>query len=328
MLGKLNNAFAASNDHSECSGCSLCLLVCPVWRKTRDISQTPHGRAKALQHGGQVGDASIESCTLCLACEPVCPEKIDPVGMILELRRKKKLTSASLNPQSVMKVPTAHSGKSQKSPSTILLPDSALRARAESLVRVAGLLGSVNNVCVGEDDGTDISLLLESSAEISTQRLENFIASLRQHENIIACNGLLLRQLKSWLPKANVIGLGEALSKLSVVRNGLRNTDLYVIETRAYHSDYERLVKHYDRIRIDHGCDFNLDLQRIAIPATARSLSQRLGTKAADDEAQARWLLLGRKITRIVVESIEECASLEKASALPVVYLADLAVGQ
>ena len=37
--------------HASCSGCSLCLLACPVWRQTRDIRLTPHGRAKALQHG-------------------------------------------------------------------------------------------------------------------------------------------------------------------------------------------------------------------------------------------------------------------------------------
>ena len=96
---------------------------------------------------------------------------------------------------------------------------------------------------------------------------------------------------------------------MPAVRRDLRATDLYVIEPRAYHSDYQRLVKHYDRLRADHGCAFNLDLQRIAIPATARSLPQRLGRAAANDEDQTRWVLHGRNINRIVVENLEERAA-------------------
>ena len=69
----------AKRDFTACSGCSLCLLVCPVWRRKRDLRFTPHGRAKALQHGVPVAEIrdSIESCTLCGACEPACPENID-----------------------------------------------------------------------------------------------------------------------------------------------------------------------------------------------------------------------------------------------------------
>ena len=90
MLGFMTSAPAARKDHAACSGCSLCLLVCPVWRCTRDLGMTPHGRAKALQHGASAADiaVSIESCTLCAACEPACPEEIDLVGMMLDLRRQ------------------------------------------------------------------------------------------------------------------------------------------------------------------------------------------------------------------------------------------------
>jgi Fe-S oxidoreductase len=75
-------------DFAACSGCSLCLLVCPVWRRTRDLRFTPHGRAKALQNGVPVAalQASADSCTLCGACEPVCPENIDLVAMTQNLR--------------------------------------------------------------------------------------------------------------------------------------------------------------------------------------------------------------------------------------------------
>src|SRR5258705_10690730 len=90
MMSFSATARSAAQDHAACSGCNLCLLVCPVWRQTRDFALTPHGRAKALQHGADIAaiTASIESCTLCGACEPVCPEQIDLVGMIVDLRRK------------------------------------------------------------------------------------------------------------------------------------------------------------------------------------------------------------------------------------------------
>ena len=48
----LHNKLRDNADYAACSGCSLCLLVCPVWRRRRDdLRLTPHGRAKALQHG-------------------------------------------------------------------------------------------------------------------------------------------------------------------------------------------------------------------------------------------------------------------------------------
>ena len=62
-----------------------------------------------------------------------------------------------------------------------------------------------------------------------------------------------------------------------------------LIEARTYHADHARLVAHYDGLRKETGCAMNLDLQRIAIPAC--------------DEAEARWMLKGRRPARIVVEN-------------------------
>ena len=78
------------NDYASCSGCGLCLLVCPLWRRSHDIGLTPLGRAKALQHGAAAAAiaAAVQSCTLCAACEPVCPEDIGLVAMTLDLRRQ------------------------------------------------------------------------------------------------------------------------------------------------------------------------------------------------------------------------------------------------
>ena len=108
-----------AKSHASCHGCSLCLLACPVWRQTRDVRLTPHGRAKALQHGASAEDlaASISSCTLCGACEPACPEQIPLVDMILELRREQPL--GSITPGE----PARNSVVLQN----LLLPGSALR---------------------------------------------------------------------------------------------------------------------------------------------------------------------------------------------------------
>ncbi len=65
-------------------------------------------------------------------------------------------------------------------------------------------------------------------------------------------------------------------------------------------------------------------MQRIAIPAAARSLAQRLGLAEIDDRVQARWILQGRNIARIVVENIEDGAAFEEVNELPVVHVADL----
>ena len=107
--------------------------------------------------------------------------------------------------------------------------------------------------------------------------------------------------------------LGEALSNRVALRRRIASADFYVIEARAYHADYERLVKHYDRLRAETGCAMNLDLQRIAIPA------------GGDDDGQARWILQGRKATRIVVESLADYAAFERACDIPVVHIAELA---
>ena len=322
MLGFLKSA-PAQPDYGACSGCSLCLLVCPVWRQTRDLRLTPHGRAKALQHGAGISDIapSVESCTLCAACEPVCPQHIDLVGMILALRRELPRTAALQGVQDTMDKKAAYPLANRPALQSALLPDQPLNARPETMARVAALLGS--DAC--EDDGIDIGLALETGALVSSRRRERFLAPLRGLRKIVVADGLLLRHLKSWLPKSKIIGLGEALSRLDAVRRELRATDLYVIEPRAYHADYQRLVQYYDRMRAETSCAMNLDLMRMAIPATARSLPQRLELQRADVSAHARWILHGRKIARIVVESVEDMAAFTAVSNYPVVHLANLA---
>ncbi len=307
--------------YSDCSGCSLCLLVCPVWREHRDLCLTPHGHAKALQQGIITEEMATNtlSCSLCMACLPVCPENLDIVEMILNLRRQLKVPDGQR--ERLLSMNSTPTTLPLTSCSTLLLPDLALQAAPRILSRTLDLL----QIRQAADDGADIALALESATTIPELRLQQFLAPLRSLKKIIVAEGLLLRQLRRWLPATKIIGLGEALSSQENVRRNLRANDLYVIEPRAYHADYSRLVKYYDRLRTIHHCAFNLDLQRIAIPATVRNLQQRLGLAEPDDAAQTRWVLQGRQIDRIVVENLEDRAAFAAVCDIPVLHLAELA---
>ena len=280
---------------------------------------TPLARAKALQHGASPAElaASANSCALCGACEPVCPEDIGLVDMTLNLRRQ-------LAPAGIAAAPRAALA-STPAAAALLLPGKALRARPATLARALTLLDSGAGWAIAADDGDDIALALESGAALSEARLQQFLQPLRRAAQLVVADGLLLRSLRAWLPRSQIAGLGAALSRVPAVRAALRAEDLYVIEARAYHADYQRLVKHYDTLRIATGCSFNLDLQRMAIPASAPSLAQKLGREARDDTAQTRWILQGRKVARIVVESVEDGDAFANAGEIPVVHLADLA---
>ncbi len=329
MPGLAKNAPQPHKDFASCSGCSLCLLVCPVWRRSHDLALTPLGRAKALQHGANAADiaVSVQSCTLCTACEPVCPEDIDLIEMTLDLRRRLLQPELTESLRARMQEQTARPPAPQPAAAAVLLPGPGLRERPATLARAEALLASAGRLALAEDDGADIALALESGILVPKERLERFLQPLRRARKIVVADGLLLRHARQWLPRAELVSLGEALSGLTTVRRALGAGDLYVIEPRAYHADYQRLVRYYDGLRAASGCAFNLDLQRIAIPAAAPTLPLKLGPEAAagDDSVQARWILQGRNFTRIVLESMEDAAAFRSVSHLPVVHLADLA---
>lgn len=277
-----------------------------MWRQTRDVRLTPHGRAKALQHGASPADlkASIASCTLCGACEPACPEEIPLVDLMLELRRAQPLEVEKLSQQT----------GSKSLAGVVLLPGSALRGDPERMRRIATLL----DAAIAEDDGADVAQAVEAGT-VNEERLQAFLHSLENAERLIVAEGLLLRKLREWLPRKRMTGLGEALSALEAVRAQLRATDLYVIEPRAFHMDHARLVRHYDTLAKSRGLKTNLDLQRLAVTTGASSASRRVD--AAD---QARWILEGRSFERVVVEDEADRAVFVAVTDRPVVHLGDL----
>jgi ferredoxin len=294
-------------EFSSCHGCSLCLLSCPVWRQTRDVRLTPHGRAKALQHGAVAAElsSSIASCTLCGSCEPACPEEIPLVDMILELRRQQPLAEI-VSVRETRAVPDSRD---------LLLAGEALRQDTERLKRIASLL----DIEIAADDGSDISQALECGAALASGRVSTFVSSFRNARRLVVADGLLVRKLREWLPEARVVSLGEALSTLDAVRARLCATDLYVIEPRAFHADHARLVRHYDGLIKARNVKTNLDLQRFAVPTCASSVAKRV-----DPLDQARWILDGRAFERVVVEDAADCAVFAQVTDRQVLHIGDL----
>lgn len=96
-------------DHREadlCVACGLCLPVCPSYRLTRSENESPRGRLsliRGLASGQLTADTLLSDhlhrCTLCLACETVCPAG---VGFAAQMGRARNwLHDRDLWPQSL-----------------------------------------------------------------------------------------------------------------------------------------------------------------------------------------------------------------------------------
>lgn len=299
-------------DYHACTGCNLCVLPCPVFRETRDLSLTVRGRALALQGGASLEEIapSLAACVACGACEPVCPEEIDTVGHTLALRAR---LGAPLAPP----LP-APSGEAHLDRDVVLLPGRLPELEAR---RVAEAIGAQ----VSGDSGEDVAHALEAGLPIDEERLARFLGPLRAVRRLVVAEGLLHAPLRRWLPRARVEGVATALLALPAVRGKLGPADLLVLEGRGYHADFARLVGLYDRVRKETGAALNLDLHRIAIPTGAGSVQAAAGTGGLDVVAQVAWLLEGRCVERIVAESHADAAALRAAGTVPVVTLAGLA---
>ena len=82
-------------DPDNCAMCGMCLPHCPTYKINNNESESPRGRISII-HG--LNDSMlkpsnsalkhINSCTLCLACETICPAKIDFYNLITKARDK------------------------------------------------------------------------------------------------------------------------------------------------------------------------------------------------------------------------------------------------
>jgi len=313
---------------AACSGCDVCALACAVWQQTRDVRLTPKGRAMGLQSGARAEDMveSVSACIMCGACMAACPERIDTLAMTLGLRAE--LAARGHSPLAQQAGDLAAPPPEGKTPfthfKTLLLAEERVLSDISSLSSIILRLGGPAHVVVMEDVGRDIAAALEAGLTVDAQRLERFLAPLRGCLRVVTCDGFLHPFLRRWLPRTRVLGVGEAAIAHPEVRREIRGTDLYVVEARAYHADFERLVRVYDALRHETGCDMNLDLQRLAIPTAAGAIPTRNGTGPVRVSEQVRWILEGRHPRRVVVENLADGEAFRRERGLPVVHVAAL----
>ncbi len=309
-----------------CSGCGVCLLSCPVWHGTRTMSFTRKARAKAVQGGAGYEEIShaIDSCLLCGACEKACPEGIGLSDLNMHQRQELNgQRSAYPRWYPDGKMEPRRNGESLKA-GTLLLAGEVLGRDKKVLDAVMALLGGNSKTAVAPDDGQEVARFMEAGLALDAARVDSFLMSLQLAGTLIVAEGLLHRPLRKWLPGRKIIGIGEALLSAGPLRSHLRSEDLYMIESRGYHADHERLVLFYDRLRRETGCQTNLDLQRTAVSTGASSLQGRRDMKAAGCVEGAKRILKGRKVRRIVVEDLADARAFREATDVPVVHLGQL----
>lgn len=324
--------------HTKCHGCGLCSLVCPAWQQRKDIRVSPHGHAKALQYGGEIKAHALFNCILCGACSPICPENIDIMAMLLKLRQKiqKKpaqqkihnniLQTFELDDINLKKADLLNKDKADQSvlQKTVFLANPELRKDKSRISRIMDILNNQYDVAIADDDGHDISMALEVGVDIPVNRLDRFLHPIRMSEKLIVSDGLLKYKLHHWLPYTVINSVGYELSKLSQVRNNISDSDFYVIESRAYHSDFKKYVSHYDKLQQERQCQLNLNLNRLAIPTGGVSNKQLRTPACFNTNTQAKWMLSGKKYARVIVEDFKDLAVLSQISARPVIHISEL----
>lgn len=313
--------------YEACTGCGICTIACPVWWETRDVWFTPHGRARALQGGASVDEVadSVLSCQMCGSCEPACPEEIDLMALMRRLRTR--LNEVDRNPLTRDPVVVPASGIEtglDRSTPRLLLAGPELERRPALLASVVECLGGVDRVRVAADDGRDLAWGFEAGAPLDPARLDRFLSALGGARELVVIEGILHRPLRERCPGVRVRGLAEVLLDGESISSALGPRDFLVIDARAYHADHPRLVRLFGGLRSRTRCQMNLDLQRLAIPTGADSIQARVNGHERCETA-VRWMLEGRDIDRIVVESPADLDVLAAWTDVPVVHLSTLA---
>jgi ferredoxin len=309
--------------YEACTGCGVCLLSCPVWHGTQNMSFTRKARAKAMQGGVPCRELaqSIDSCLLCGACEKACPEEIGLADLNIHQRQELNRQRSEYPHWYPSSTAECHSNGRVATAGAILLTGELLGADRKVCAAVMRQLGEKVRTALAPDDGRDIARFMEAGMPVSPERVDRFIASLRHASTLIVAEGFLHAPLRAWLPAAKIVGLGERLLSIGPVRGILGPDDLYMVESRGYHADHKRLVLFYDSLRRETGCQTNLDLQRTAFSTGASSLQGRRDIAAAGCIDNAKRILKGRRVRRIVAEDLADVEAFRRASDIPVIHL-------
>jgi ferredoxin len=316
--------------YESCSGCGVCLLSCPVWHRTRTMSFTRKARAKAIQGGATYKEIahSIDSCLLCGACEVACPEGIGLADLNLHQRQELNRSRPAYPHWYPEEASETNRNKTGQKAASLLLAGEMLGKGQEVCNAIMGHLGGNGNTALAHDDGQDIARVMEAGLPVPQERIKSFISLLRSARTLIVAEGWLHQPLREWLPGSKIIGLGEALLSSAYLRSLIGAEDLYVIESRGYHAGHRQLVLFYDRLRRETGCQTNLDLQRTAFSTGASSLQGRHDIFAAGCIENAKRILKGRKVNRIVVEDLGDAEAFRLATDIPVIHVGFLGTGK
>ncbi len=322
-LSRYDHTQPGAIDPAQCNGCGVCMLSCPVWHQHRTKALTYCGRNRAAIGGADEDDLapSAAACILCGSCEPLCPMGIRTQQSTIALRRNLARRGLLPNPR----VARDRKKPERAAASRLIIPGASLRDNGRIISAVLRVLGG--EAKLHADDGSDLLLSLEAGGEVSDAQIQEYLAPLEGVPELIVADGLMFNLLYSALPSPkSMLPLGPALLRDPNVRAGIKSTDFYMIETRAYNAHRHAFVELYSRLRRETGCTTNLDLQRVATPTGASCMQHREGLKTIISiEEQVKWLLEGRRPARIVVEHPDDLEAFSRYTKLPVVHLAEVA---
>ncbi len=297
-------------DASRCHGCGLCAMVCPVFQQGGSVMTTPQGMAKALQAGGQLNVDDVNACILCGACTPLCPQDIDLMQLLVQLR-------ADMNQQDMTDVPSTET--KQQSSKEVFIADHDLVEGQTRLAHVFSILG--DSVELAADQGSDIAQAMRQGRYVSKQRVDQFITSLQSVKQIVVSDGLLQHLIRSKLPQIQMRSLGQVLSERSDIQKQFSANDLYVMDSQSYHANHKSSVRHYDELHCKTGVQLNRDLHCLAIPTGSQATNE---TGACQPAGQITWLMQGRTFERVIVESLADRDAIAKHTDHNVVYILEL----
>jgi len=82
-------------DPENCAMCGMCTNYCPTYMISKNESESPRGRISIIE-GLNKGDLKpttaalkhLNSCTMCLACESICPAQVNFYDLMVQARDK------------------------------------------------------------------------------------------------------------------------------------------------------------------------------------------------------------------------------------------------